>query len=387
VPFGIESIATPAIQQRPAPVYTYLIADLRTGVIIDEVPLTSVRFGKRLNNSGSLSAALPLAGLAPSQDVYNLTTPCKNVVYVLRDDRPVWGGVIWTREYDSEQQAVSIGCGDFWTYFDHRKVVPFLATFAGNVEYVAKQSINAIAEDQNEIARYICQRAEAHTGGDIGITYDESLSGILRDRTYWGYELTSVGDALRNLCNVIDGPDMMFDVAGTGSGAIERRLLIGTPHLGQQGSPHVWEYGGNLVGYRWPSDGSSMATRTYAIGDGIEQAALIAFSEDFDRYADGWPLLEAEAGYSTVIEADTLNGHAQADQQAARLPVALPVIRVRGDRSPYLGEYSVGDDARVVIEDGFLSLDTTMRIVAMDVSVDATEDVALTMAPVLEDAY
>ncbi|MFD6302267.1 hypothetical protein ACFWFF_04180 [Streptomyces sp. NPDC060223] len=35
-----------------------------------------------------------------------------------------------------------------------------------------------------------------------------------------------------------------------------RRFRVGTPHLGKQGTPHVWEYGVNLIGCTWPVDGA-----------------------------------------------------------------------------------------------------------------------------------
>lgn len=385
------SIASPQLQQRPAPIWSYLVADLRTGAILDELPLSGVRWSKTLNGTGSFTGTWQL-GPAERRDAYTLTTPAKTAIYALRDGVPMWGGVVWTRRYNSATGTVDLGAGDFGTYFDHRKVVPFLLGAAGDVTYVAKQQVTFAAVDQNDIARQLIALAQSHAGGDIGIEVDTATSGILRDRTYFGYELQGVRDVIDALCNVIDGPDYLFDVAAGSTEQPRRVLRLGDPHLGQQGSSHVWEYGGNVSDYIWPSDGSSMTTRTYAVGDGIEQGALIAFSEDFDRYNNGWPLLESEAGYTTVTDAGTLNAHAQADLNAGRLPVALPTLSVRGDMAPFLGDYSVGDDARLVIPlgDPFFAagLDTSVRLVQLDVvpESDSGEQVDLTCAPLLEDA-
>lgn len=386
------SVASPVVTRVPPPIWTYLAADLRTGVVLEELPLTGVRWGKRLNDAGAMSGRWQL-GPAEHRDAYALTTPTKTALFAVRDSVPQWGGIVWTRAYDSESEAVSIQAGDFWSYFDHRKVVPFLSTFPGDTGFVAKQAVTFTAVEQNEIARQLVTLAQAHTGGDIGIELDTTISGTLRDRTYSGYELTDVGEALRLLANVEGGPDVMFDV-GQGTGGRPRRVLrVGDPMLGQQGSPHVWEVGGNVLTYTWPSDGTRMATRTYGVGDGIEEAALVAFAENFDLYGQGWPLLEAETGYTTVTDPSTLNAHARADLAAATLPVVLPALKVRGDMPPFLGQFGVGDDGRLIIAAGDRfhrgGLDARMRVVQMDVEPETSEgeQVTLTMSPLVEGVF
>lgn len=385
------NLASPQLSRRPAPVWSYLVADLRTGAILDEIPLADVQWSKQLNGSGSLSGTWTI-GVSEQRDAYTLTTPAKSAIYAVRDSVPMWGGIIWTRAYDSATRQVKIGAGDFGTYFDHRKVVPLLtAAEPGDVTFVARQSIGYTQLDQNEIARRLVALAQSHQGGNIGIELDDSLSGYLRDRTYYGYELSTTSDVIAQLCNIIDGPDYLWDVA-QGTGDTPRRVLrLGTPLLGQQGSSHVWEVGGNVMTYQWPSDGSAMATRTYAAGDGIEEGALIAVAENSDRYNTGWPLLEAETGYTSVTDPDTLNSHAQSDLAAARLPIALPTLAVRGDMAPFLGEFNVGDDGRLVIPagDSFFrnGLEAPVRVVSLAVSpeTDEGEQVSMTVAPLIED--
>lgn len=376
------------------PVHTYLISDLVTNRTLAEVPLTGVKYSKKLGASGSLSATLSLGDPRISAiDPYDLSTPGRRVVYVLRDSRPVWGGLVWTRKFDSGSQQISLGCGDFWSYFEHRKVLPVLPAAAfTDPHFVARQKVEWKNTDQNTIARGLVELAQSHPGGNIGVTFpDRDLSGIRLDRTYFGYQNVSVGDALRKLSQLYDGPDVMFDVGPPdGNGRPTRLLRLGTPRLGQQGSAHVWEYGGNLLGYGWPSDGTRMATRTFASGDGIESGMLVAVAEDRDRYSDGWPMLETEYGYSSVTDPGQLASHALSDQAVSRLPVVLPTLTVHGGLPPTVAEIGMGDDARVIIKDGFHAggLDTLMRIVALDVTVgdDGREGVDLTMNPLLEDA-
>ncbi|MEV4869139.1 hypothetical protein [Streptomyces syringium] len=383
-----------ALHSVTPPVYTYLVADLVTNRTLAEIPLTGVRYSKRLNDSGQLSGTFPLGDpRVRSIDPYDLTTPVRRVVYVLRDAAPIWGGLVWTRRYDSASQRVTIGCGDFWSYFDHRKVLPRLPPAAyQDPRVVAALRVAWTNTEQSRIVGELIALTARHDAGDIGVTVvpPPGGSGAVRDRTYFGYQNADVGDALRKLSAVADGPDLAFDVGPTDAhGRPTRRLLVGGPRLGQQGSAHVWEYGGNLVGYTWPSDGSRMATRAFAAGDGIEAGTLIAVSEDPEPYRNGWPLLESEHGYSSVTDPAQLRSHAASDQRVARLPVVLPTLAIHGGLPPTTADFGLGDDARVIIEDPFhtAGIDTAMRIVGIDVSVGdgGDEAVTLTMNPLLED--
>lgn len=378
-----------------APVYRYTVHDLATNVQICEMPLTSVKYGKKLNDSGQMSGTFTVENRAASKrmvkDPYDATMPCRRCVYVWRDDVPQWGGIIWTRAYDSRTGQVQIGAGDWWSYYDHRKTLPVL-TLPVNPKFdIAEMTLTAGSVDQNALARQLITWANAHTGGNIGITLDSSTSAINANYTYRGYELRDVGAALRELANVLNGQDMIFDVARTldAQGRPKRLLLQGDPHMGQQGSAWVWELGGNLVDYTWPSDGTRFATRTFAGGEGTVEGTPIAVSEDTTSYAS-WPLVEEEHAYTTVSDPSRLQEHADADQLAARRPVVLAKLEVRGDRAPKVGEWGMGDDARVVVVDDFHAngIDVGMRIVAAEISPpseQADEKVTLTMAPLLDD--
>jgi hypothetical protein len=284
---------------------------------------------------------------------------------------------------------VKIAGADFWSYYDHRKITQVLPSPPVPFDHVAHASSSTGLVDQNAIVRAFIQLGDLHTGGDLSIELDASLSGVNRERVYEGYELKSMGEGLRQLANVLNGPDIAFDVSSTLDGSPKRILRIGTPLLGQQGSPHVWEYGGNIQKYTWPSDGSRMATRTYAVGNGIEKGTPIAVSEDFTRYVNGWPLLESEHGYTTVSDTSVLQEHADSDQIASRAPVVLPELIVRGELPPTFGTYGLGDDAMVIIKDDFHieELTVPMRIIQMEISPGETqgEQIKLVMAPLIDE--
>jgi hypothetical protein len=387
----------------PAPTWTFSVADLRTGAILADLPFDDVSYATPLNDAGGFSASLTLdTRLASRLDVRDLTTPARRCWYALRDGRPMYGGIIWTASYDSASQKVGIGGSDWWSYFDARRILPSLiALDPGLTTEIAALAATAFDnEDQNDIVRALVALAQSHTGGDIGIQVDASFSGQFREREWFGYDLKSVGDALTQLSQVLDGPDLRFTVGADAAapGGIARQLIIGEPWLGQQGSQHVWEYGRNLTSYTWPRDGSSMVTRAFAIGEGMEQGTRIAWHEEASLYAAGWPLMEREASYTTVRDDETLIEHAEADQAAARNPIVLPTLDAAPGLAPHIGEYSTGDDARLIIKDPYWGgddgtttwygpgLDTTVRIVDVQVSVSASngESASIVCAPLVE---
>ena len=385
------------------PVYTYELRDLKTNTLFEEVPMEDVSFSKVLNDTGSFSGTIQLPqfnSLGQLRDMYEITTPAHTAVYVFRDSRPSWGGIVWTTGYDSESGKLTLGAADWWSYFDHRRVLPVLAAEAyTDTTVIAELSTVYDNVDQNEIARQLVAQAQAHTGGTIGIVTDTTTSGFLRDRAYPGFSTTPLGDVLRNLTGIIDGPDIRFDVGPAGAdGKPVRRMMIGDPVLGQQGAPWVWEYGGAILSYQWPRDATRMRTRSFAIGEGSDKLTPIGAYQDADRYADGWPLLEGDSSYDrTSGDTGTLGAHAQADQESVGLPVVLPTIVVRGDHDPAISDVSPGDDGRVIIRDwyhgfappnGTRGLDTRARIVRLDVKPTADgESVTYTMAPLLEGGF
>ncbi|MCE7001794.1 hypothetical protein LWC34_02905 [Kibdelosporangium philippinense] len=365
--------------------YRYIVADLRTGQVHAELPLRDVTFSSVLNDAGEFQGQLMLGDprIAVHEPEF-LTRPAHTALYVERDGVVVWGGIIWTSKYSSASRAIEIGAAGFLSYFDHRRVLP--SDFDPSKGNLADITVTYTDVDQTEIARSLIATAQGHPRGDIRIQSDPyATSQIRRTITYPGRELKSVGDALRELSNLENGPDFVFDVIYGGEGRhLVHRLRVGTPELGQQGTPHVWEFGGNLIEYAWPRDGSSMATRVFALGDENEEGQQVGIAQD---NSTARPLLETEVSLVNMSDVQLLQSHARSALAAAVDPVVLPELIVRGDRDPMLGSYSVGDHALIVVRDDFFPFGTQfrVRIVALEVTPgdDAGEEkVQLTVSPI-----
>jgi hypothetical protein len=364
--------------------YTYLVADLRGGTVLDELPLTGVSFGKRLNDTGSLRGQLRLGD--PGVDAREprvLTEPGRTAIYVDRDGELLWGGVVWTSRYSAASGTLEIGASDFLSYFEHRRVLRHPVTATDVVSYVDTEQL--------AIATELVQLAQSHPGGDLDVEIrGAAVSGVRRTVSYPAGELKPVADALRDLANADGGFDFTVDVEYGPDGKPVRFLRFGYPRLGQPGAPHVWEYGANLIDFTWPRDAASMATRMFAQGTGDDSQPLLRFAEDSAAFAGGWMLLEDAASQLDTGDPALVDAAARGELAARRRPIVLPELTVRADRDPVVGDYSVGDDARVVIADPFFAgdqVDAMVRLVGFEVTPgdDAgLEQVTLTVEPIPE---
>lgn len=375
--------------------YSYLAADLATNSILAELPLSAVKFSRALNDAGTFSGQLALGDPRVTRlDPVRATEPARTCIFVARDGVLLGDYIIWTTSYDSDSQTLQIAGADPLSYFDHRKILPVLPGTI-DIQTVARQTLAFSLADQLAIARSLVTTAQSHTGGSIGVTVDTSVvSTTLRDITYNGYELKTTGDGLRNLAALEGGPDFYFDVTYV-AGVPTRRLILGNPHLGVAvAGDNVFEYGGNLIKFTEPRDGSQMVTRFFAVGDGTDADTPIAFAEDTSRYGDGWRLTEDNASFSGDITPADLQGHANAEQAARRSPVVLPTLTVYGDGQPAVGNYVPGDAIRRVVPAGAdpyftAGDDVTLRLLAYEVTPSdggQLETVDLTVSSILEAA-
>jgi hypothetical protein len=357
--------------------WTFLAADLKTNIVLGEIPVSGVRMSKTLNGAGQAQAQFDLGDpRVQALDVFNMTRPARRVFYALRGGRPWWGGIIWGSAYDSETARGTISCADFWSYFDHRKILEAFTLPLSGAFDIAGQSRIYTAQDQNAIARDLVTLAQTHTGGNIGIVVDTGvLSGTLRDRTYEGFDLKDVGAALRDLANLADGCDMLFDVGPLDSNGRPARIMrTGTPFLTQAGADWTWDLGGNMLSYQWDAAGGAMATRMFAQGAGTERGSQIAVAQDDARIADGWPLLESDRIFNTTSDITALQSDADGLLSSTSLPTVSLTMRLDTSLPPQL-DFSVGDFGVANIPAGDLfhkaGMSLPVRIIGATVNLDA----------------
>jgi hypothetical protein len=343
-------------------VYRYLLADLITNAVIAELPLTSVNYTQQLNSYGTCSAQIMLSD--PGEANMNIsaaTIPGRTALYIDRDGVLVWGGIIWSRNYDSDNQSISIVAMEFESYFDHRRIN-------------TTQTFNNT--DQLSIVRSLITTAQSVINGNIGIVLGTETSGLLINRTFGAYEQKTVYTAILELSQSGSGFDFAIIPSYSSTGAIVKTLQLGYPLLGNRwsasnASSPVFEFpAGNTVSYSYAEDGSIVANSFTAIGSGSNEGQQQQTATNIAQLQAGWPLLEDTANYMDINDL-TLLGNLAVGRLAAvsNPPVALQMV-VPPYSDPNLGTYAIGDDIRVRIRDDRFpnGLDAVYRLVALNVT-------------------
>lgn len=359
--------------------YRYLFTDLLTNQVLAELPLTNVNFTQQLNSAGTFTGELLLSGVnAYGLNILAATIPARCCVYVDRNGVLEWGGIIWQRNYNSTTQRLKITAREFLSYFERRLITNTRAF---------------TAVDQLQIVETLVEQALATPYGNVPMLYNQdsgstNTSGILSTRTYYGYELKTVMQAITDLATSAQGFDFEISVYYDGTGSLAKSFNTYYPKTGEtyttaDSTIPTFELGGNISSYDYTEDGSKAVNSIYVIGAGSSDAELISNAQDATKFANGWALLEDHASYTDITDTSLLANLASAQIFAASYPpltlkvVAPPYI------DPVYGSYEIGDDVRVRIKDSFFSqgLDTSYRIVALNVQPgeNGPEQITLTL--------
>ena len=347
--------------------YRYLITNLwKSGAsyenVIAELPFTGVNFTQQLNSVGTFQGHLLLSGVnASSLNVDAATTPGKVALYVDFNGTVIWGGIIWLREYDADTQILSVTAQEFESYFQRRRI-------SNTKTYTAR--------DPLYIAQNLVTYAQAKSHGDIGVIVGTETSSLSVTKIYNDYELKSVYQAIKDLAQ-----GSLFDfkiVSAWASNKLTKTLKLGSPTIGyaySASSPtHSWVFSlpGNIVSYSYTEDGITAANQLFGIGYGANGTRLQAQAYDptyMGTYGT-WPLLEDATNYVDVADSTLLANLTVGKLNALSQPPSIIKLVIPSYVDPYLGTYSVGDQARInIIDDRFpTGLDYIYRITAIDVS-------------------
>jgi len=349
--------------------YRILSADWLTNTIREELPIQDLRWSKVLDAQGAMSGWINLDHRKATRA--NLD-PGATLIYIERGGVLVWGGILWTARPDTEGRKLQLGAEGFWSYFRRRRIRT-TKTFTGI--------------DQLAIARDLIQYANAQPGALPGITVGAETSGVPRDRIYYAYERKWLGEAIEELAAVIGGFDFDIDVTWDAAGTTPvRTFRLFYPRKGTRIDGLVFNH--NVAGvarYSADVDATKIANLVDALGQGDGDAMLVATAADPAQWAR-YPLLEDVISHKDVNVADTLQGHAAASVERRKLPVETASLAKRADIWPDLGSFDVGDEGRLVVEDGWVSVNGFQRIQAIEVTVSDEGDEQLVPTFVSADA-
>lgn len=338
--------------------YEYRIADIRTNRILAELPFNGCTYTFKLSDIGTFSATLQINRETLKQSPQTATVPGRNALYVVRDGKVVWGGIIWGRDYSVASRSLTVSGETFESYF--------VRLFNMTTKYWTNT-------DQLDIARWLIQSRFLDEA--LLMTVSAKKSGVLRERTMFGYEFKTLGEELEQLSNLINGFEYEVQVYhDEGTKEIRRHLEFYYPAKGRGPSTSdlKFNYPGSLSDFSVQDDAKESANVVYTIGagEGTEQLKSDPPATDTVQINDGWPKLELSRAYKSVYKPSTLKAHADKILKLKRSPISVYTVTVRPDADPPYGSYFVGDWANFTLEDPFLGkIDTWQRIVEISVNV------------------
>lgn len=315
--------------------YAYRTVDVKSNVVLEDIDLQQVQFTTKLSAPGDLDGTLFVPESQRGRLLDSATFPGRTGLYVLRDDIPVWGGIIWKRSWDESKATFRLGCKSWESYAYH---------------VTQRLTKNYTNTDQLIIARDLINDAGIPT--QSGITAPASgTSGRLRERHMFAYEFKSIGLELEQLAGLEDGFDYTVQSYVLPSGEFGRRYVFGYPRLGRTANLDpganslTLDYPGNLAPFALVEDAETGAWRIFSIGAGEGSLMKWKTAQDTTYDSSGWPLLDEVTQYKDVSVDATLQSHANEDLKKSRPPIDSWTFQLAPDSDVKLSDISIGDSA------------------------------------------
>lgn len=176
-----------------APPYRILLCDLRSDTLLDALPIQGVSIDDYIGKTGRLTGTVPIPNAELAARARRALIPGRTGVWVERGREIWWGGILWTLNLASDDRGflgAQVQCGGWESYLYRRLLF---------------DTLTATQVDQLDIVRELIDYAQETPGGNLGITYDSTVSGVLRDRTFLRYDQPSVGELLDQLSSLERG--------------------------------------------------------------------------------------------------------------------------------------------------------------------------------------
>lgn len=336
----------------------YRFYDLMSRLYYGDLPLAGVSYGRRQNVAGQWSATLPLTdpNITKLHPLVS-TQPCKTLVIIDMPGVPdpnnnptiVWGGILWTRQYQRSQYALALSGNEAWSYFAHRvQAKDYTTTWSST-------PTDACVIAQTLIRDAIAVPFSAFADMAVNIDYQQpNDSSNYIEVSYPITQVQMIDQLFSNLAGMGYGVgfDYSIDWAyGATDGIPHPTMTISYPRCGAiyDAATSKLLDTGPTYDYTYPEDGTTQANKVYITGSAASGGSFNSAADDPTVLGDGYPLLEEVANYPQINTGDQLNGLASGELSTHRLPPISPVVDVDPFGEFALGSFALGDDIRWVV--------------------------------------
>jgi hypothetical protein len=325
--------------------YTYLATDLVTNTILGELPVNNVNLTCQLNSAGNLQAGAHLDDpRITNDDFLACTTPGKTAFWAYRENQIVWGGMILSRQYNSDGKSLTMTGQTFEAYAARRFPRSVIGLTSLNWNNKQTQSIDLLWKQLQSIP-----------SGSIGVSPMNGYpaNDIATQLTVNGYDLsTSYDDLIQSIINLATGPDYTIAWTQDEDGNPGKQLVGGLPIGNPVGMTDlVVDYPGPVMDYMYNENASSGNNLWWATGDGDAATQTQGSATDTNSTGSGYPIFEGVNNYSGVTDQTTINKHAASDLMNFPIPLVTHNVDLKGDVFPEFGSYGLGDYVVVNVTD------------------------------------
>ncbi|MFE7395186.1 hypothetical protein [Streptomyces sp. NPDC057557] len=341
--------------------YRYITARALSGdVLAWNLPMSDVEYGPALNAAGSFSGAVEprLANLVRSQVDAGDTW-----LYVERDGRLMWGGLIWRAMAQGSQLVVEAAGPGSYPYRRH-----------DNHGQLNARGPYAYA-DPCRVIRDVWAYLQEQPDGDLGVVVSSTTSkttvGTSADpyRSDW-WETPVLGDIIDDMTAVEGGPEWTETVSWVGD-APQHRIQVGWPRLGVRRSDISFDTGVNIIEVakvEYDADQAAQVVIALGAGEGRSRRRAV------DAVRTGRLRLEHVLEVPGEKATDRLAARARTERVARQVIGEVTEIVVRDHPAAPIGAWQIGDDVRLRVTDEWTDYDAWSRIVSYQIRPGAGDE-------------
>lgn len=314
--------------------FNYVFGDALTGTILEEISLQGVSMTRSFG-AGDFRCTFQLDQTGKTnRDLIIASEPGRSYVVCERNASPIWGGIVWTRTYQSQSKTFQLYCKSFEHYPEYR---------------IIRSDFENLNTEQRNIFLNLWTLMQADSNS-IKVTLPSPFSTVVqKSLTVKAFEFKKYRTVTDYLSNAIDGFDWTIDVSRVG-GAYVKTLRIGYPTLGATNFLD-FDYPGQIINY-WQNDSmANRGTHIYGLGSGEGSTILSQEVIHSDLLAGNFPRYDNEVSFKDVTDATTLTGLTSQAAIVRKAIVPILTIEVKGNLEPEFGSYGLGDAVRVHFND------------------------------------
>lgn len=312
------------------------VCDTITGARLNVVPVSDFTWGRCFNEGSSGTSSIPVNDpMLKKLDLRGLIVERSNTLVYEIGSSVVAAGIIGGTDYDKDTGTLKVEHADIWSILDDRLVINH-----GSANVVTdKLAYGPLS--LGTIAKRVVQEAIAPGGWyDLPIVFPPDVAGTA-SRTWYGYALTQVNDALKELMESDGGPDIAFDPRWGATGSLEW-VMRSAPNLAGAGS---WEF--NLDAPKSAAmkvgattDTSRFANNAFAVGEGTEKNIKYRSNPVADHSR---PAAESSTSFKGVKSLGVLGDLAVERSRALSVPTKQYRMSIQKSGTPGANNLNLGD--------------------------------------------